>query len=235
MADKREDQLTSASDMAYVRALDSSGNSIRIAKADLIGLMERSMQSVKSAVWVACRDSNNSLICTPWENWYLGRTGAEGVVVMEGSHRIMVALDEANLYWSSKTGSGGATTATSKDTADQDFDGKGNTSDICSSTFSSDGSGYAPGYCHAYSKGNTAAGSWWLPSLGELGIIWAHFEEINAALERITGATQLSRVYYGSSTEASATNAWGLYMYTGGRWGSSKTTFQLRVRPVSAF
>lgn len=39
MADKREDQLTTASDMAYVRALDSNGNSIRISKADLASVV----------------------------------------------------------------------------------------------------------------------------------------------------------------------------------------------------
>lgn len=39
MSDKREDQLTTVSDMAYVRAIDSNGNSIRISKADLASVV----------------------------------------------------------------------------------------------------------------------------------------------------------------------------------------------------
>ena len=194
------------------------------------------MQAYKSVVYVAYYDSNNNLSCTPWENWNTGRSGALGVAIIEGSKRLIVAVDEATLYWSSKTGSGGATTTTNKDTADEDYEGQSNTSEIVSSSsFSSDGSGYASGYCHAYSKGNKAAGSWWLPSLGELGMIWKDFEPINAALERISGATQLSRAGYWSSTEYSASDAWRLNMTNGLRWFYPKTTNQTRVRPVSAF
>lgn len=40
MADKKENELTSESDFAYVRALDSAGNSIRISKADLVSVVE---------------------------------------------------------------------------------------------------------------------------------------------------------------------------------------------------
>ena len=236
MADKKENELTSANNFEYVRALGSNGNSIRISKSDLVSVLEGLLQSYKSVVYVAHYDSNNNLVCTPWENWNTGRSGAVGVVIIEGSKRLLVAIDEATLYWSSKTGSGGATTSTNKDTADEDYEGKSNTSEIVSSSsFSSDGSGYAPGYCHAYSKGNKAAGTWWLPSLGELGMIWKYFEPINAALARISGATQLSRAAYWSSTEYSASNAWYLTMGNGNRWYLSKTTNQYRVRPVSAF
>lgn len=199
-------------------------------------LLEGLLQSYKSVVYVAYYDSNNSLVCTPWENWNTGRSGAVGVVIIEGSKRLLVAVDEATLYWSSKTGSGGATTTTSNDTADEDYEGQSNTSEIVSSSsFSSDGSGYAPGYCHAYSKGNKAAGTWWLPSLGELGMIWKYFEPINAALERISGSKQLSMERYWSSTEYSASNAWVLGMHNGRRGYGPKPTPQGRVRSVSAF
>lgn len=192
--------------------------------------------AMKGVIHIAYRDSNNSLVSTPWNSWSTSRDDAEGIVVMEGEHRIMIALDEATLYWSSKAGSGGATTTTSKDTADADFNGKSNTAAIVSSSsFEADGTSYAPGFCHAYSKGQTAAGSWFLPSLGHLGMIWRHFEQINAALGRVKGATKLSRVYYWSSTEFSSSIAWYLNMGNGYRWISSKTTNQGRVRPVAAF
>ena len=189
-----------------------------------------------AAVHVAYRDSYNSLASTPWNQWSTSRDDAEGVVVMEGTQRIMVAIDEANLYWGSKQGSGGATTTTSKNTADLDFDGKENTAAIvASAAFKDDGAGYAPGYCYAYSKGLTKAGSWWLPSLGQLGMIWKHFEAINAALDRIQGATKLTRSYYWSSTEYSSSSAWYLSVYTGGRWNTAKADAQRRARPVAAF
>lgn len=67
MADKREDQLTTASDMAYVRALDSNGNSIRISKADLAsvvaGLIENKfLHSYKKYENVQKKDIPNMLI-----------------------------------------------------------------------------------------------------------------------------------------------------------------------------
>lgn len=234
--DTYEDQLPQKTDVTWIRGLDESGNPILISKQSLVSVAEELLQSYKSVVYVAYYDHNNNIVCTPWENWNTGRSGALGVVIIEGSKRLLVAIDEATLYWSSKTGSGGATTTTSKDTADGDYKGRSNTSEIVSSSsFSSDGSGYAPGYCHAYSKGNKAAGSWWLPSLGELGMIWKYFEPINAALARISGATQLSVVPYWSSTEHSASNAWNMNMGNGGRWHYSKATYQYRVRPVSEF
>ena len=193
--------------------------------------------AIKSSVFVAYHDSSNNWLAIPWNSWTTTRTDAEAVVAIEGTHRIAIALDEAtDYYWSSTTGSSGNSYITNKYTADEDFDGQTKTATIvASSTYSSDGAGYAPGYCHAYSTSGIAAGSWWLPSLGELGIIWKHFDEINAALARISGATQLTRTYYWSSTEYSASNAWHLYMYCGRRWSLAKTSTQRRVRPVTAF
>lgn len=198
--------------------------------------------TAKDGVWVAYRDSSGNLIADPWSGWGTTRTDALGVVVIEGTKRLVVALDEAQyLAWGSADGAGGATTATSKDTADADMDGKSNTSKIvASATYKNDGAAYAPGYCAAYSKtdpnGNgIAAGSWWLPSLGEIGIIWKHFERINAALGRIQGATLIRRTYYWSSTEHSASKAWRLSLGNGNRHPLAKTEIQNYVRPVTSF
>ena len=198
--------------------------------------MEGLIRTYKSVVYVAYYDINSNLVCTPFEGWNASREGAVGVVVIEGSKRLLVAANEAMLNWSSKTGIGGATLTANRTTADEDYNGQSNTSNIISSdSFSQDGADYAPGYCHAYSKGNKAAGTWWLPSLGELGIIWKYFEPINAALERINGAVKLTRANYWSSTETSELLAWNMNMANGNRWGSTKSTTLYRVRPVSDF
>ena len=52
------------------------------------------------------------------------------------------------------------------------------------------------------------AGKWWLPSLGEMFMIYANMTKINYALSLITGATQLVEDWYWTSTENSGTSAW---------------------------
>ena len=191
------------------------------------------MRSRKDEVRIAYFDLNNNLVTADWTS---SVSNPVGVAVIDGGRRLIIAMDQlVGKNWGSASGSGGATTTTNKNTADQDFDGQGNTSKImASSTYKNDSTDYAVSYCHHYSKGNHGAGKWWLPSLGELGIIFKYFEPINNALAKI-GGTPLDRDTYWSSTEASASNAWNLNMSNGGRWYFSKATNQDRVRPVSAF
>lgn len=75
----------------------------------------------------------------------------------------------------------------------------------------------------------------YIPSLGQLYFILAHFREINEALNAV-GGDPLQDLWYWSSTEYSATYAWLLYLYDGyaSYWGT-KATNQIRVRAVSAF
>lgn len=75
----------------------------------------------------------------------------------------------------------------------------------------------------------------YIPSLGELYFILAHFTQINAALKAV-GGEPLHDDWYWSSTQYSATSAWLLYLGDGtaGYW-TTKATSQYRVRPVSAF
>ena len=191
------------------------------------------MQSRKDEVRIAHYDSNNNLVTADWTSSVINPVG---VAVIDGGRRLLIAMDQlVSKNWGSASGNGGATTTTSKDVADQDFDGKDNTSNIMSSsTYKNDSTDYAVSYCYHYSKGKHGAGKWWLPSLGELGIIFKYFEPINNALAKI-GGTPLDRAGYWSSTEYSASHAWGLTMNDGGRWGNTKTRDQYRVRPVSAF
>ena len=74
----------------------------------------------------------------------------------------------------------------------------------------------------------------YIPSLGELYFMLAHFTQINAALEAV-GGEPLRNDWYWSSTQYSATHAWGLYLYDGYAGSTTKATHQTRVRPVSAF
>ena len=79
------------------------------------------------------------------------------------------------------------------------------------------------------------AGAWWLPSVGELYLIFANFTKINYALSKISGATLLSKTAYWSCTEYSAAYAWHLNFIDGRQSDYGKSTGQYRVRPVSAF
>lgn len=74
----------------------------------------------------------------------------------------------------------------------------------------------------------------YIPSLGELYFILAHFSQINAALKAV-GGEPLRNDWYWSSTQYSATTAWYLYLNYGNASYYTKATYQLRVRPVSAF
>jgi hypothetical protein len=172
---------------------------------------------------------------------------ADGVVVVEGGKVLVVApteADSAGITWSSAAVSGGATTTTDRVTAMNDWNGKANTASIISKSTASavtNTSAYAPGFCNLYSRANAngkglLAGKWWLPSVGEMMMIYANMTKINYCLSLISGATQLLENWYWTSTEHSASNAWFLYLSDGtlNRW-TTKASYQGRVRPVSAF
>ena len=102
------------------------------------------------------------------------------------------------------------------------------------------GENYASGFCSKYSRVNSngqglTAGKWWLPSLGELMMIYANMCKINYVLSLIEGATRLAETWHWSSTEHSVSAAWVLSLNDGTAYTSTKATGQGRVRPVSAF
>ena len=78
------------------------------------------------------------------------------------------------------------------------------------------------------------ADDWYIPSLGELYRIFINKKAINAALEFAKG-DKLQDRWYWTSTEGSATSAWGLYLYDGTDDWYSKASSAGRVRAVSAF
>ena len=170
---------------------------------------------------------------------------ADGVVVVEGGKCLVVAPTESasKLTWSSAAISGGGTTTSDRVTAINDWNGKTNTAQqIAHSTSSAvtNTASYAPGFCNLYSRANAngkglTAGKWWLPSLGEMMMIYANMTKINYALSLINGATQLVEDAYWTSTESSATGAWNLCLDYGGACRNAKASNTYRVRAVSAF
>lgn len=188
-----------------------------------------------------------------WTSYQNSGEIAEGVLLVEGGRHLVIAPTEAYATkWSSKPVSSsdtsgsvqisGVTTTGDRITALNDFAGRANTTAIINGSASSNVTNtedYAAGFCNKYSCTNAngnglTAGRWWLPSMGEMAMIWANFDKINYALSKISGATLLQTTWYWSSTQYSATLAWTLYLADGGM-GNGWKFVQGGVRPVSAF
>lgn len=73
----------------------------------------------------------------------------------------------------------------------------------------------------------------WIPSIGELALIYRHKGEINDALEYVDGDL-LGDKWYWSSTEVSATIAWRIYFSNGNLLNNNKQNY-ISVRAVAAF
>ena len=237
--------VTSVNTSQFIPLSDGSGNVTKISLANLKTalLAGIDLDSINDGVFIMFhRNSDNyPLIVKPhkWAGYQNSGEIAEGVVVVEGGKILVVAPTETSLYWSSAAVSGGGKTITDRLTALDDWTGKANTAAQITHTECSSAS-YAPGFCAQYSRVNAngkglTAGRWWLPSLGELMMIYANMRKINYALSLIEGATQLAETWYWSSTEFSATIAWFLYLTNGGANNLTKASYQGRVRAVSAF
>lgn len=230
----------------YIPLTDGNGNVTRVSlanlKSALLAGMDLSAMNDGAFIMFHRNSDGYPLAVKPhkWASYQSSGEIAEGVLVVEGGKMLVVAPTEAKLAWSSAAVSAGGKTTTDRLTALDDWTGKANTAEQvkhseCSTT------SCAPGFCHAYSRANAngeglTAGRWWLPSLGELMMIYANMRKINYALSLINGATQLAESAHWSSTEYSATNAWYLGLDRGGAsCRSTKAANQYRVRPVSAF
>lgn len=237
--------VTTVNTSQTIPLTDASGNVTKISLANLKAslLAGIDLNGINDGVFIMFhRNSDNyPLMVKPhkWASYQNSGEIAEGVVVVEGGKILVVAPTETSLYWSSAAVSGGGKTTTDRLTALDDWTGKASTAAQIKHTECSSAS-YAPGYCAQYSRVNAngkglTAERWWLPSLGELMMIYANMRKINYALSLIEGATQLAETWYWSSTECSATNAWYLNLNYGYAYGNAKATYQGRVRAVSAF
>ena len=159
--------------------------------------------------------------------------GVVGILVIEDDHKIVVALEDApeKLCWSKKRELINQPIEELED-AKSDFNGKMYCRKLDSPDFP------AAYYCKTYNKGGR---NWYLPSSGELWMIYQHLEEIQNALS-IVGGQKFDTNWdegvpeYWSSTENRDTSAWYLSLSGGilGNW-SGKVSNSDKVRPVSKF
>jgi hypothetical protein len=237
--------VTSMNTSQYIPLTDGSGNVTKITlanlKAALLGGLNLNAMNDGVFIMFHRKSDNYPLAVKPdkWASYQNSGEIAEGVLVVEGGKMLVVAPTEATLYWSSAAVSAGGKTTSDRLTALDDWAGKTSTAAQITHNECKTES-YAPGFCASYSRTNAngkglTAGRWWLPSLGELMMIYANMRKINYALSLINGATQLAETAYWSSTEDSATHAWPLNLYYGYAYRTTKATNQYRVRPVSAF
>ena len=237
--------VTTVTTSQTIPLTDGSGNVTKISLANLkAALLEGiNLNSINDGVFVMFHRKSDDypLMVKPdkWPSYQSSGEIAEGVVIVEGGKMLVVAPTESTLYWSSAAVSGGGYTTTDRVAAFNDWNGKQNTAAQITHA-ECNTSSYAPGFCAAYSRVNAngkglTAGKWWLPSMGELMMIYANMRKVNYALSLIEGATQLAETWYWSSTESSATGAWLLYLSNGTADSYAKAAYQFRVRAVSAF
>lgn len=227
--------------------VNSSNQTTLISLADLKTAMLAglNLNAMEDGVFIMYhrKSDNFPLMVKPhkWTSIQSGSEVADGVVVVEGGRVLVVAPTEmpSKVNWSTAAVSGGGTTTSDRVTAMNDWNGKTNTNNQKTHA-ECNGAGYPVGFCVNYSRTNAngqglTAGKWWLPSMGEMMMIYANMIKINHALSLISGATQLAEDAYWTSTESSAAGAWYLYLYNGTMINLTKATYTGRVRPVSAF
>ena len=224
---------------------NATGKSYRMSAADLKNeLGSISIDDVMDNVFIMCHRSSDSYpVCYRPSEWAVQEAAgdvATGVLLIDGGRKLVIAPQEKTSTWSTCQVVCG--TASSDRLAVQElYNGKENCAKILTNTtLAAEGDASAVGWCNAYERINAGgkglkAGAWWLPSVGELYLMFANFTKINYALSKISGATLLAKAAYWSCTETSATHAWFLNFNYGYQSRTTKSTTQYRVRPVSAF
>ena len=251
MAVKQTKKVSAAAPVTTVNSTDkilmadANGKLIPISlanlKAALNGGVDQNVQMDGVFIMTHRKSDDYPIMYKPhkWTAQQSAGEVADGVVIVEGGKILVVAPTDEAMNWSSAAVSGGGTTTSNRATAMNDWNGKTNTAaQITHAECSSNA--YAPGFCHQYSRVNAngkglTAGKWWLPSLGEMMMIYANMTKINYALSLISGATPLQETAYWTSTELSATYAWHLNLSNGHAGNLTKASYTRRVRPVSAF
>lgn len=240
--------VTTVTTSQTIPLTDANGGITKISLADLkAALLDGiNLNSINDGIFIMFHRKSNDypLMVKPdkWPSYQSSGEIAEGVVVVEGGKMLVVApteADSAGLLWSSAAVSSGGKITTNRLVAFDDWSGKANTAAQITHDECNDPA-YAPGFCAAYSRVNAngkglTAGKWWLPSEGELMMIYANMRKINYALSFINGATPLAETWYWSSTECGTSYAWYLYLSNGSADGNTKATGKFRVRAVSAF
>ena len=84
---------------------------------------------------------------------------------------------------------------------------------------------------------NGGQNDWYLPSIQELSMLWNNYYTVARSLSQISGATQMSRSYYWSSSESSDNYAWNFSFYNGiaSDYYNANKASTIYVRAVRAF
>lgn len=242
---KSASEVTSPASSLFVKVCDANGNEQKVSIANLAAVVSGvgSLQSSYDSVFIMFHrmSDNIPLLVKPnkWSSYQISGEIADGVAILTGDKILVVAPTEATLKWSSAAVTGGGVIASDRFAAIKDLAGRDNTAAQIKHP-ECQGVDYAPGFCAAYSRVNTngqglTAGKWWLPSLGELFLIYANLRKINYALSLIEGSTQIVAEAYWSSTEYSSTNFWYLIIDSLISAFATKNYDIGKVRPVSAF
>lgn len=260
---KTVNAVTTVNSNQTLPLVDSNGNITRITldalrKAITGGL---DLNAIEDGIFIMYNRTNDGypLMVKPnqWPSLESSGEVADGVVIFEGGRHLVVAPTQADaLPWSSAAVQADSPNYGNDDNyaaevsgnnrlaAMLDFNGRQHTDaaiKASSSAHVTNTVSYAPGYCRAYSRANSkgkglTAGYWWMPSAGELLMMYANKLKINYALSLIKGAQLLDTSWYWSSTEGSSAHAWYLFFGAGylSNWGA-KVGDKGHVRPVSAF
>lgn len=171
----------------------------------------------------------------------------DGVLLVSGDKHLVIAPADTSLAWGADSdthAASGNTPTSDRDVAMAKFDGKTCT-DTAVQVSEYSAATTACGYCHAYTTVTSAydttktayarrkAGMWWLPSLGEMMMIWSNMIKINQVMTLI-GGTAIAEAAYWTSTEYSQATAWALGC-SGGTVGGNYKKLTTLVRPVAAF
>lgn len=118
--DRAETSLTAVSDIAYIRGIDSSGNSVRISKADLASVLGGQINEIRVTNLGYGSDFNNCTVKAKHISFYVVPSGAankpeeswvDGYVIAFGWTNDMYftqfALGKTGLYYRNHSKSSG--------------------------------------------------------------------------------------------------------------------------------
>lgn len=232
-------------DFSYVIVTLSDGTEKKMTKAQFAAVMAKTGDELDinkealDGIYILYKKSDEGYhrlsSVFDWPTLQNGGQVADGVLVTQGDRWLVVAPNcSAAVNWAATQAAvvSGYNTS-SKAEALARWEGKTRTANAVTALGSANIEGKALGYANSYSHGSIAAGSWWLPSLGELLFIFANKNRINKALSVIAGANLIPDSAHWSSTEYSAATAWLMLFGSGSVSNSHKTTFSNIARPVA--
>lgn len=194
----------------------------------------------------ACASEGGELICTVGEwngfsNTVKSKLDPMGVLLTLNDEQFIIAKTDADgggkLKWEDKDNYKDCVNVplideisySKEGAARMDMDGLSNTRRIMQFGKANNIKFPAAQAACGYSVDDIADFGWYLPSAGQLWLMYENFAVINEALKAI-GGTPLT--YSWSSTEEGATHAWYMYML-GGKLGNTYKSDAYRVRPVA--